>query len=301
MDDEELQVDEETKETRSNWPSPIIRCVGGKASLAAQIIAHMPDDMTGYVEPFFGGGAVFFQLYREGRLSKCRSNTVTINDYDTPLMEMYEEIRRDPVDVRKRIDSILEQYEKGPEATFYKIRELWNSNYVSPAKRIFLSYGAFNGLWRVNKDGKMNAPWNHKPKLTALPSLEKLKAVSQALQPVFITSGPFDDCLRFDTDLARPGVTLYLDPPYHATFTAYTKDGFSTKEQESVMRFAGEWGSKGATVLYSNADTPFIQQKLAELWPAGKVGYLETRRKVNSDGTGRGLVRELLVTQNGKE
>lgn len=273
--------------------SPIIKIPGGKRILAEKISSLIPDPIERFIEPFFGGGAVFFHLYKTGRLATTKS--VHITDFDRHLMEMYEDVRFDPKELHARLEHMHAEYLKAPEACYYHVRSLWNQRHWSPAKCIFLRFGAFNGIWRENKKGEMNAPWNKKAKL-ALPSLERLIAVSRALRKADIAHGSFEEILAFDAEDKKAGTVVYLDPPYDCDFTQYTAAGFSRGQQETLIALASEWSAAGAHVVYSNASTDFIKSALSKYWVGAKVEEVPVIRRINSKGSGRGPVMELLIS-----
>lgn len=274
--------------------SPLVKCPGGKRELAARIASLMPETITHFMEPFFGGGAVFFHLYKTGRLAQAKS--VDINDYDRHLIELYEDVKRDAKDVHTRMMAIAGEYAKNPEATYYHVRKLWNQRNYSAAKNLFLRYTGFNGLWRENKAGGMNTPWGKYAK-PAFPSIERLEAVANAFRRVTFESEHFAHHLEFNKEQKQAGTVMYLDPPYDCDFVQYTKHGFSRMEQEALLKLCAEWSEAGARIVYSNADTPFVRDTLSKHWPKGTVESVEMKRRINSDAAKRGPVGEVLVWQ----
>lgn len=272
--------------------SPIVKIPGGKRDLAPEIISLMPATMRSYMEPFFGGGAVFFELYRAGRLANMKD--LSVNDIDTHLVEMYEAVVSDPDDLHDRLTKMHEQYVLDPERCYYHVRNLWNQRHWSPAKNIFLRMSSFNGLWRENKAGEMNASWGKRPKLS-LPSLERLRAVSTALSNVYMSSGPYEDAVAFDEDFKRPGTVLYLDPPYLQGWVDYNKHGWSASQAVKLLKTAHEWSEAGAHVVVSHSDAPVFRDLLSKHWPGCHIHKTTRRNRVNRDGAGRGPVPELIV------
>lgn len=63
---------------------PIIARIGGKSKLAERLIKKFPNHKT-YVEPFVGGGSIFF--------TKEPSEIEVINDKDIDVMNIYRDIR----------------------------------------------------------------------------------------------------------------------------------------------------------------------------------------------------------------
>ena len=113
--------------------SPILKWVGGKRQLLADIMPLINQNCSTYVEPFVGGGAVFFEL---------QPKKAIINDYNAELINVYEVIRNFP----EELISILEEYsKKNTEEFFYKLRALdRNEEYAA--------------LSNIKKSGKDNIP-----------------------------------------------------------------------------------------------------------------------------------------------
>lgn len=309
---ESLLVDDDDDEVDAASPSdavdavspsdaqPIIRIPGGKRHLAAQLAGTIPPtlNITNYVEPFFGGGALYFHLCREGRLSNSKNNL--LSDLNMQLMELYREIRYDPKVLRAKLEQLHSEYVKNPEAVYYAVRKLWNQRNWSPAKHMFLRFGSFNGLWRENKKGEMNAPWGKHAKL-ALPSFERLQTVSQVLRKADLEDGTYSAVLESADYLQCPGTVLYVDPPYAGTFDAYTSDGFSAGQQEQLIAVCSEWEAAGAHVIYTNSNAELISTGLAKYWPTANVVEVLDKRRVNSDGKGRAAVTTLLAHSKGPQ
>ena len=74
-------------------PTPILKWAGGKSSLASDIYKHLNTvkSINRYIEPFFGGGAVYFHI-AENDQSLLRNSI--INDSNKDLMELYKNIKK---------------------------------------------------------------------------------------------------------------------------------------------------------------------------------------------------------------
>jgi len=60
---------------------PFIKWVGGKRGLLSQIIPLLPQEFNNYHEPFLGGGALFFELYSQGKLKNKKIYLSDINNH----------------------------------------------------------------------------------------------------------------------------------------------------------------------------------------------------------------------------
>jgi DNA adenine methylase len=144
----------------------------------------------------------------------------------------------------------------------------------------------------VNKAGAFNTPWGYHEKLS-LPSLESLKAWSDALFDAVLMCADFEDATR----CARPGDWAYFDPPYIPVkpggFTGYQAEKFGRADHERLAKCAARLAEKGVHVILSNSDTALTR----ELYPRERFEIFEVTRNgtMNSNGAKRGKVKELLM------
>lgn len=273
---------------------PFVKCLGGKAELAPRIVAAMPiPNYSVYVEPFVGGGAVFFYMKKEGLLGE--DHTVILGDADEHLIEVYAEIQNDPHGLRSKTQELADELAAAddPDAYYRSVRGNWNDGCREAHHCFFLHRAAFNGLWRMNSKGEMNAAWNKKEKVYIPPIGEMLEA-STCLQDVELLDWDFRQ--YEEEDLIGPETLVYLDPPYHGGFVDYIPAGFSEEDQVDLIQLAKRWEDKGAHIVYSNAPTDWVVDQLMDIWPTCVLtDDIEMRRSINRDGDGRGKVPELLA------
>jgi len=266
-------------------PQPFVKWVGGKRSLADRILAHRPPDMRNYVEPFVGGGAVFFALRRSGW-----DGLAILNDTNAELMMAYKAVR----DNIRALVQLLRGYVNN-ETLYYQTRGADTrkmSDLERTARLIYLNKTAFNGLWRENRAGKMNAPFGHYEKPTICDE-DRLYAASAALRNTTLVCKSFAElgALIGNRDF------VYADPPYlpvspTANFTGYGKVGFGRAEQQSLVDMARAWAAKGAKVVLSNADVPLARELYGYEF---EREHVSAARAINSKGAKRGKVGELIL------
>jgi DNA adenine methylase len=273
-------------------PRPFVKWAGGKGQLLKQFEPYWPEEFRGYVEPFVGGGAVFFHLYRRGRLR----GPVTLNDASEELMLCYRAIRDD-------LEALLSELRRHAphklDADYYYAVRAWDRQpgfadrpaVERAARAIFLNRTCYNGLYRVNQKGQFNVPFG-RYKNPRVVDEENLRAVSRALQGVALRADDFGSCLAW----AEPGTLAYLDPPYDplsetSSFTSYTADDFGESEQRRLARIYRQLDAAGCHLMLSNSDTPLIR----ELYNGYRVAVLEARRAINAQADGRAAIPELLV------
>ena len=129
-----------------NLTNPILKWAGGKRQLIPELKKYIPIKFNKYVEPFMGGGALYFYLKHENSI---------INDNNPEIINLYKEIS-------KRPNLIIEELKKyiNNEKFFYALRASSpDTNLRKAARTIFLNRTCFNGLYRVNKKGEFNVPY----------------------------------------------------------------------------------------------------------------------------------------------
>jgi len=234
-------------------PQPFLRWVGSKRLLVQRIIRRMPPTFRTYHEPFVGGGSLFFYLYRERALRRA-----ILSDINPELIDTYRAVRDHVHDV---ID-LLASYPYSAEF-YYTLRsqDPWSLSLVERAARmIYLNKTCYNGLYRVNRQGRFNVPFGT-PSRTRTYDPENLLAASYALQTADIL------CTSFETVIDRvvPGDWVYFDPPYlppstTPSFTDYHTDGFSIDHHLRLRDLVVALRNTGVFVTISNSDTPTVRQ-----------------------------------------
>lgn len=269
-------------------PRPFIKWAGGKRALADRILALGPKKITRYIEPFVGGGAVFFALRKAGF-----DGDATLGDTILDLVIAYERVRDDP----KGLISALRSY-VNEEENYYVVRSLdpTTLGLTDRASRfIYLNKTSFNGLWRENKSGKMNAPYG-KYKNPTICDEPGILAAYRALQDVNIQFKSFGH-LYLDREVG-PGDFIYCDPPYlpvskSASFTTYSAGGFGYEEHRKLMVYARRWAMRGARVVLSNADVPLTHELYEKDFSREIV---QMNRSINCKGEGRSKVGEVILS-----
>jgi DNA adenine methylase len=269
-------------------PRPFLKWVGGKGQLLPQLLAKVDDaaPFERYHEPFVGGGALFFELYREGRLGRKHSY---LSDSNKNLVIAYAGVHDD---VEGVIDRLKMHGAKHDHDYYYDVRANVPTDTIDQAARlIYLNKTCFNGLYRENSKGLFNVPLGRykNPMICDEPNL---RAVSEALKRTRIKHQPFDAVF----DLAEPGDLVYFDPPYvplsnTANFTSYAKGGFGEDEQRRLAEVYAALAADGVHVMLSNSMTPLVRK----LYKKFAVEKVLAKRMVNSRADKRGKVAEALV------
>ncbi|MDD1718081.1 MAG: DNA adenine methylase [Methanoregulaceae archaeon] len=300
-----------TGQQQEQVAGPFLKWAGGKSQLLKKFEGLFPEDIkTGsvrnYVEPFVGGGAVYFFVNQRYRIGRCH-----IFDKNEELVLAYSVVKKDVESLIREITRISEEYVASDPAArqhmFYRIREDFNelhrdvdfSRYnrtwkERAAQLIFLNRTCYNGLFRVNSDGEFNVPFGRyrQPKIL---DAEKLRAASATLANTSIHRGDFTACARY----APAGSFVYLDPPYRprsrsSSFTSYASGGFREGDQVRLARFARTLDHKGVKFMISNSDTGdgFFEG----IYDGFTLEKVLARRAINSKGAKRGEITELIIT-----
>jgi DNA adenine methylase len=265
-------------------PVPFLKWAGGKSQLLSSFEPFLPKRFNRYLEPFVGGGAMFFNIYgRNDRLS------ASLSDLNSELINCYSAVRDN---VEELID-VLKQHRNEREY-FYEIRSLDTQKLSSlerAARLIYLNKTCFNGLYRVNSRGQFNVPFgSYKNPRTC--DEENLRAASTALQQVVLTAQSFSDAM----EQAKRGDFVYLDPPYQplsatANFTSYTSRCFMEKDQQELAAAVRKLDKRGCRVMLSNSDNEFVR----DLYDGLRIETVYATRAINCRGDRRGKISEVLV------
>lgn len=265
-------------------PRPIVKWAGGKGKLLSELWMNRPPEFDAYFEPFVGGGAFFFDLFRRGLLSKC-----TISDANEELVDLF-------LTVRDKVEEVISELNSGKYVNkredYYGIRaEEPTDSVLRAARFIYLNRTCYNGLYRVNAAGKFNVPFGSygNPKIT---DAENLRDASDAFKTAEIITGDFEVTVAS----AKAGDFIYFDPPYAplsntANFTTYTRAGFNFEEQKRLARVFAELAERGCYVLESNSATAEIRDLYSEHY----VVEVFAARAISSDPSTRGKIPELLI------
>jgi DNA adenine methylase len=292
---------------------PILKWAGGKRQLLDELYARFPCsfDLTenAYHEPFFGGGALFFDLEPERG---------TINDLNTRLWNFYLQVRNNPEALKQRLAEFhdpkadpdesepFDETRRKDEETknyFYQQRELFNNRpnrepfdpLDEAARLLYLNRTCFNGMYRENSDGEYNVPIGSygNPDWERTEQIDAASELFNRLSESYLRNDNFD----YVVDYAEPGDVVYFDPPYEpmsptANFAEYSAGGFERDEQEALLETAKQLKNEGIHVIISNSGVMYDFYDEAG-FDSGIEGAI---RSINSDADNRGEVEEIIAT-----
>lgn len=248
--------------------NPMLKYRGGKSREIPLFQKYIPASYSTYIEPFLGGGAVFFHL---------EPKRAIINDVNSRLIAFYECVRNHYDDMRLELDRIQEVYEfnqseykalkaKAPddrvpnanETLYYSIRDMFNgkieSKYLDGVLYFFINKTAYSGMIRYNGNGEYNVPFGRYPNLnTKMITVEH----SQLLQRAELTCQ--DYAVVFDK--AQPDDFMFLDPPYDCVFNDYGNvDMMNGFDEEQHRRLAADFKNLSCKALMVIGKTPLTEE-----------------------------------------
>lgn len=252
---------------------PVLKWAGGKTQLLSALLPKIPAFCGRYIEPFFGGGALFFAL---------RPENAVIADSNPELINVYRQIARDV----GAVIGYLEQYEN-TEEMFYTVRSQDWTALPAPqaaARTLYLNRTCFNGLYRINRRGQFNVPYG-RYKNPTLCDRDALYAAGAALQSADILCSDYAPILEL---YAQEGDFIFLDPPYLALpessgFGRYTKKPFGQKEHIALAETVSRLHKRGCHILFTSAVHPLI----CELYAPFQMETVKARRSISRNSGGR--------------
>lgn len=283
-----------------------MKWAGGKRQLLPHLRPYYPVTFSRYVEPFFGSGAVFFDLYGKESL---RGRRVLLSDANADLIGCYRTLRDRPAQVVAALEALAARHAAHPRTCYYEVRD----RHFNPARAagrpytpelaamlIYLNRTGFNGLFRVNRRGGFNVPMGRYVNPTICDP-QHLMSVAAALRSTNVVL----EHASFDASLASAGAGdfVYCDPPYAplsetSRFAHYTAGGFSSADQKRLQQAIIAAAGRGAAVVLSNSSAAQILA-LYRSTDAKRAGLIVTlvpaRRSINARAHSRGTVDEVLV------
>lgn len=300
------------KNKEINFASPVLKWAGGKGLLLPQLSEKFPSKLRcgaikKYIEPFVGGGAVFFDLSNSYNFEQAY-----LFDINPELVILYNVIKNNVLELITELDILQNSYfSTGDKKEFYyQMRNEYNTfdkkidaNKYSlsfirrAALTIFLNRTCFNGLFRVNSKGLFNVPiGNYKNPLIL--DTENLMAVSKSLSNVTILQTDFAKALEF----ADKETFIYYDPPYrplkNSSFTVYAMKPFDDNEQIRLKKVFEQAHNMGTLQMLSNSDPTNVGSDsfFDDLYKDYTINRILAKRLINANPNGRSEIREILIT-----
>lgn len=251
--------------------NPVLKYRGGKSREIPKFLSYVPDEFNRYVEPFFGGGALYFYL---------EPDCAIINDLNTKLMTFYKQLRESYPLMRRQLDKVQRIYEKNQrryrsakdtapldrvpndnENFYYEMRELFNhpdETYLEGVVYFFINKTAYSGMIRYNSQGEYNVPFGRYPNLNT-----KLvtKQHSELLQRAELFNTDYEEIFKM---LAEDDF-VFLDPPYDCIFNDYGNiDMMNGFDETEHRRLANHFRNLPCRALMIIGKTPLTVELYGE-------------------------------------
>jgi len=267
----------------------LLKYAGNKQGIMCQITQHFQwKGIKNYIEPFAGalGAALNADIPAEV--------SIKLNDANKELIEFYKAVKENPDEVEK----IANEFPNGKEGYLF-VREkdrdfnwiLNSTKFEKAARTIYLNKRCFNGLYRVNKAGHFNVPWNKNLKPAPISIVENKEFID------FLNRSQFSSRdWSFLVAEAGAGDLIYCDPPYvdlndsDSTFHGYI-GGFSLSDQINLRDMLVEANRRGAQVVVSNS----YCEKTLEIFKDWEIHEIVARRRISRNSSGRILQGEILA------
>ena len=225
--------------------NPMIKYRGGKSKELSHFINNMPEQYNRYIEPFLGGGALYFYLEPQNAI---------INDINTKLYSFYEQTKKEYPIVREQLDELQMIYEENQkaydklkkqhpedrgenknEALYYKMRDMFNHKtkceYMDAVVYFFINKTAYSGMIRYNAKGEYNVPFGRYKNFNTKLITDKHH---ELLNRTDIYNCDYSEIFN----MAGNNDFIFLDPPYDCIFSDYGnetyRDGFGEDEHRRL-------------------------------------------------------------------
>lgn len=262
-------------------PEPFLKWPGGKRWLVHQYASLFPLQYRRYLEPFLGGGAVFFHL---------KPQRAVLSDTNAELVNAYQCLQRYSRAIEKRLSDLQRKHN---DALYYRIRETRPTGAIEQTVRfLYLNRTCFNGIYRVNLKGEFNVPIGTKDRV-AYPT-DYLQGIAACLQRASIRVADFEETI----DKAGAEDFVFVDPPYtvmhnNNNFVKYNAKLFSWPDQVRLASAVKRAARRGAAVMVSNADHQSVRELYSDF---GAHHRVDRTSILAADFLHRRKTTELLIT-----
>lgn len=277
IDNSVINLDTRNTNTFLKWP-------GGKRWLLNNYKEIFPNKYLRYIDPFIGGGSVFYGLSPKKAI---------ISDINEELINLYIAMRDNYV----KLAEYMQQHQKAHKETYYySIRD---KDFTDPIKRaarlLYLNRTCFNGMYRVNAKGKFNVPIGTKN--NCIYDINSFENYSAALKNAEIYTNDFEETIG----LAKKDDFIFADPPYTTTsnresFLKYNDKIFSWSDQVRLFKCLCKAKKRGVRILLTNANCNEVKEMYLE--EGFSLRLVERRSFIAGKSRFRKVVQELVISVN---
>lgn len=277
-----------TTEKNNKIVKPFLRWAGGKTWFTKHIENYIPKDFNDYYEPFVGGGSVFFYLKSKGFIK----NKAYLSDSNSDLINTYKILKSHSNDLFKILKTHIDS-----EDEYYRMRSTdFTDKIEKAAKFLYLNKTSFNGIYRVNRNGKYNVPYGRR-NLNILYDFEHLKDISNALKNTYLSIQDFKQRCK----LIKKNDFVFIYWPYTVAhekngFIQYNQSIFSWNNQLQLSKLTDELNEKEIHFLVTNAYHDCIK----EIYKVGTQEKLSRVSTIGGIGAKRAKYKEIIITNIAK-
>ncbi|AVM26086.1 Dam family site-specific DNA-(adenine-N6)-methyltransferase [Bacillus pumilus] len=263
---------------------PFLTWAGGKRWLVKSYPEVFPSNFNRYIEPFLGSGSVFFHL---------KPQKAILSDINKDLIDTYMALKMDWQKVYKHLK--IHQRKHSPEY-YYKIRNYNPRKIETKAARfLYLNRTCFNGIYRVNKQGKFNVPLGSKQNVIL--STDDFEEISNRLKHVSILNHDYEVVIN----MANKDDFIFVDPPYTVNhndngFIQYNEKLFSWADQIRLCEALVRARDRGAKIIMTNANHESVRNLYKEYCFEFKI--VSRFSGISSKAKGRKKYEEIIVKSN---
>lgn len=297
--------------TKSVTPRPFVKWAGGKGNLLHKLEALLPTNFSDlenvtYIEPFVGGGAMFFYMLQH---HKCIKKAI-INDINPDLIHCYQLIAENPQLLIGRLKDIENNYYSvnfsSRKDLYYAYRDQYNSKSIDSDERaalfILLNHTCYNGLYRVNRVGEFNVPYGQYKK-PVICNEELIMADHRLLRSIELIIRRPGDYKYIRQNLSRNGINfIYLDPPYRplsetSYFKEYSSNPFGDEQQMELKQFCDCLTQRGCLIMQSNSDSLNLDGSsyFEQLYHGYNISRILAPRFINANPQKREELTEIVM------
>jgi len=242
---------------------PFFRWTGNKKKTIPIILNHFPQHIPSYYECFLGSGAILLGLLQEVERKVHFVGQWHASDTNPFIIGLWKAIQCFPSLFMSFVDDLIgkERAATNKKTFFYLVRHRLNqltpSDFSSPmvaARFYFLCQRSYHGFLRVNRKGKLmpafgNSNWK-------MMTHAECRRIHLLIQPVDFQC---IDCFHA-LEQVKEKAMVYLDPPYFATFGAYTSRDFTLTRQAKLFAWVKAQTKRNyCHILLSYSDCPLIR------------------------------------------
>lgn len=267
--------------------APFLNWAGGKRWFVCNHTDLIPDSYKTYIEPFLGAGSVFFYL---------RPKRALLGDANADLIAAYLAIKGDWRSVQSSLRYRQRRHLEDPDGYYYSVRDRIPGERAQQASRlIYLNRTCFNGVYRVNREGRFNVPRGTKDKVVI--QTDDFEGMARLLRGANLIAGDFETLV----DRAGKGDFVFCDPPYtvrhnYNGFRKYNEVLFSWNDQERLAAALQRAARRGAKILCTNANHQSVRDLYRDL--GFKLKSVSRYSRISADSTSRRYFEELIIQAN---